>query len=369
MVLVAAVALGSSTYAWFVQNARVTATGPSVTSNTAYSLLISNGNSYNVNWRTAVDMNATGSLTPVSTKGEQVTADNKNDLGASEGEIRFVTSKDWNNNLVTTYDEVNKSSTANETNKYYYTDTIYLKAGQASKIYLDGSVTDGSAATGIKWPDGTGAIKTWSFIDFATVTVGNAATNLKSTYDVNNTASSATDDLQLEDARALLKTLRVGLMVTDTNDEYNKTTTEDTKGFYVYTLGDDKALGSETQSINTTTGDANGITAVVGPNKEKAVGATLTKTEIKDTNIFANGTSKGVPNISTAIAIGSSNAFATSTDNKVAIADVNANDIVQIDVYVWMEGCDYDVTSGNLEKFAESCIPGMSFGFCVGAAN
>ena len=366
MVIVAAIALSSATYAWFVQNARVTATGPSVTSNTAYSLLISNGASYQNNWRTAVDMAATSGLTPVSTKGEQVTSTNATALGATEGEIRFVTSKDWINNLVTTYDEVNKASIASGANKYYYTDTVYLKAGQASKIYLDGSVTDGSAATGVKWPDGTGAVKTWSFSAFATTASGTTADTLAATYDHDNNGS--TEALKLVDAQSLLKTLRVGLMVTDTNDEYSATNNTDDKGFYVYTLGNDEALGSDTESINTTTGDANGITAVIGPDTGKAEGASLTKTTINDTTAFANGTSTGVPNITTAIATGSSNAFAADTDGKVAIAEVKANDVVQVDVYVWMEGCDYDVTSGNLEKFAESTIPGMSFGFCVGAA-
>lgn len=371
MVCVAAVALSSATYAWFVQNARVTATGPSVTSNTAYSLLISNGTDYQKNWRTAVDMATTSGLTPVSTKGEQVTATNADALGATAGEIRFVTSKDWVNNLVTTYDEVNKESIASGANKYYYTDTVYLKAGQASKIYLDGSVTDDSAATGVKWPDGTGAVKTWSFSAFATTATGTEAIQLAATYDVNGTDTNPNDDLKIEDARALLKTLRVGLMVTDTNDEYGVVTDpdNDVKGFYVYTLGDDSALGTGTESINTTTGDANGITAVIGPDTGKAAGATLTKTTINNTTVFANGTATGVPNITTAIATGSSNAFAADTTNKVAIAAVEANDVVQVDVYVWMEGCDYDVTSGNLEKFAESTIPGMSFGFCVGAAN
>ena len=354
-------------YAWFVQNARVTATGPSVTSNTAYSLLISNGANYQDNWRTAVDMATTSGLTPVSTKGEQVTSTNATALGAIEGEIRFVTSKDWVNNLVTTYDEVNKDSIASGSNKYYYTDTVYLKAGQASKIYLDGSATDGSVATGVKWPDGTGAVKTWSFSDFATKTSGSTADTLSATYDHDSNGS--TDALNLVDAQSLLKTLRVGLMVTDTNDEYNATNNEDVKGFYVYTLGNDEALGSATESINTTTGDANGITAVIGPDTGKAEGASLTKTTINDTTVFANGTDTGVPNISTAIATGSSNAFATDTSSKVAIAEVGANHIVQVDVYIWMEGCDYDVTSGNLEKFAESTIPGMSFGFCVGAAQ
>ena len=46
MVLVASIALGSSTYAWFVNNAQVTATKVNVTATTAYSLMIklSDGN-------------------------------------------------------------------------------------------------------------------------------------------------------------------------------------------------------------------------------------------------------------------------------------------------------------------------------------
>ncbi|MDY4641126.1 MAG: hypothetical protein SO412_05130, partial [Erysipelotrichaceae bacterium] len=40
MVLVASIALGSSTYAWFVNNAQVTATDVKVTATTAYSLMI-----------------------------------------------------------------------------------------------------------------------------------------------------------------------------------------------------------------------------------------------------------------------------------------------------------------------------------------
>ena len=40
MVLVAGIALASSTYAWFVNNAQVTATDVKVTATTAYSLII-----------------------------------------------------------------------------------------------------------------------------------------------------------------------------------------------------------------------------------------------------------------------------------------------------------------------------------------
>lgn len=68
MVLVAAVALGSSTYAWFVNNAQVTATNVNVQAATAYSLLISQDQSA---WGTTTALDAlTNKLTPVSTTGE-----------------------------------------------------------------------------------------------------------------------------------------------------------------------------------------------------------------------------------------------------------------------------------------------------------
>ena len=69
MVCVAAVALGSSTYAWFVNNARVTATDVSVTASTAYSLLISKDKN---TWGTTEALNGTAvNLIPASTIGEK----------------------------------------------------------------------------------------------------------------------------------------------------------------------------------------------------------------------------------------------------------------------------------------------------------
>ena len=85
MVLVAAIALGSSTYAWFVNNATVTATGAEVTASTAYSLLISKENG--TDWQTTKALATNSGLTPVSTIGTRLQSD-KSDLktfGSSTG--------------------------------------------------------------------------------------------------------------------------------------------------------------------------------------------------------------------------------------------------------------------------------------------
>lgn len=50
MVLVAAVALGSSTYAWFVNNTMVKTTGADVSASAAYALLISEGAGWFCYW-------------------------------------------------------------------------------------------------------------------------------------------------------------------------------------------------------------------------------------------------------------------------------------------------------------------------------
>ena len=157
MVVVAAIALGSSTYAWFVNNATVTATGAQVTSSTAYSLLITKALAGDTtDWQTTKVLNTNSGLTPVSTIGTKAEAalGGKTANGtatATIGDIRFVASNEWKNNKVISYDEVNKASYASYNagsstgTLYYYTDTVYLKAGQASSIYLD------SSTTGLKW--------------------------------------------------------------------------------------------------------------------------------------------------------------------------------------------------------------------------
>ena len=102
MVVVAAIALSSATYAWFVNNATVTATGAEVTASTAYSLLISKENG--TDWKTTKPLKGNSGLTPVSTIGTRLQSD-KSDLKTfggstgtgSKGDIRFVASNAYSN--------------------------------------------------------------------------------------------------------------------------------------------------------------------------------------------------------------------------------------------------------------------------------
>lgn len=358
MVLVAGIALASSTYAWFVNNATVTATGAEVTASTAYSLLISKENG--TDWQTTKPLATNSGLTPVSTIGTRLQS-NKNDLKTfsgssgtgSKGDIRFVASNAWLNNKVVNYDEVGKTSTTTSTatDKYYYTDTVYLKAGQASDIALD------STTTGLVWTEADG--RTTNFYTFATFLTQTGTSGTNPTYDA-----------KLAKAQALVKTLRVGLQVTNiTGKDADAIATaraaSSTSSFFVYQLSDTNF----TTNVSTTTqGDANGVTAAIGP-MDTETDTVVASGSTPNLNIdgnntlgFANGSS--VPVIADKMVAGSSTAIATlgSADN---LASVVANDIVQVDIYIWMEGCDYDVIAANLNEFNSANIPSIQFGFCL----
>ena len=119
MVLVAALALGSSTYAWFVNNTRVTAGTFSATATTSNALEISNDGT---TWLTSIDLSSdsVGSWAPVSTT----------DL------VLFAKDKTWNTsannkgNVVTVWED----ATANT---HYYAKTFYLRANQDCTVQLN----------------------------------------------------------------------------------------------------------------------------------------------------------------------------------------------------------------------------------------
>lgn len=310
MVCVAAVALGSSTYAWFVNNARVTATDVSVTASTAYSLLISKDRN---TWGTTEALNGTAvNLIPASTIGE------KND---TTGALKFVTDTAWTGNYASTFKEVTSTDSVNittttgnsVTSKYFYTDTVYLKSAQAANLYLD------KTGTGI-----------------GTTTNGNVATKQ---FDATDLTAQQ---------KAMLNTLRVAFVV--------KNETQNTEAVtYVYQLVAD---GTGTTHYNTTkdstTADIDGVKGAV------AVDGTPTK--------FTNFATNEVPVITSKMATGSQAGYAI-TNKAESLGTVAANDVVKVDVYVWMEGCDYDVNATNLVNFQEAAIEDMMFGFCIGQAN
>ena len=121
MVLVAAISLGTSTYAWFVNNTKVTVGTTKVSATTANTLLIKNKDN---EWATTYTFDDTNTnFVPVSTIG-------KGDATAFD----FFTQNNWakdTSNAIT----VNKVS--NATAGSYWTKDFEIKASQACKLYLD----------------------------------------------------------------------------------------------------------------------------------------------------------------------------------------------------------------------------------------
>jgi hypothetical protein len=247
MVVVAAIAMSSATFAWFVNNAQVTATNVNVQASTAYSLLISHDKTA---WGTTTKLTKDlTTLTPVSTIGEVMEDANGLTLAAADttkqtsavgigddstvelGDVRFVTNTAWGENRITAVSEVSKTSTVGATsssskisNTYFYRETVYLKAAQQGSVYLD------STGIGIAWNNWDTESSTTSgtptFFTLAQfmgddktgnqiVEPGEALTS--NDAEVKSAAEQYMADLT--SARALLKTLRVGLLVTTTEGE------------------------------------------------------------------------------------------------------------------------------------------------------
>lgn len=129
MVLVAAIALGAATFAWFVNNTKVTAEGAEVTAKSANTLLISHGDD-NM-WGTTAKFNPlkVDTLVPVST------------VDASS----FYKDKSWTTEKSGYNAETFQAAVAGTD---YYSDTFKVKASQDSGLYLDNEtkiVTAGNA--------------------------------------------------------------------------------------------------------------------------------------------------------------------------------------------------------------------------------
>lgn len=359
MVVVAGVALSSSTYAWFVNNTQVTAEKVNVNAATAYSLLISNAVDGTYGTQMELDP-ATTTLTPVSTLGYRANVVGKaaDDTDVAKGDVLFAKSDAWSGDLVTSYLEVSKNSVAADGNgveyKLFYTDTAFLKAAQSSKLYLD------NTSTGLTWTvvNADGSDGASSFVTFEDLMALTSVTG-----DGNNdTAVKAYND-KLSQAQALVKTLRVGYVVTQSTA--NKATA-DSNSFFVYQLAG-TTIGSA--SVNSSTGNANGVKNAVGPTvvsataRDTAVSATPVDYAVAQVNNYA---SAAIPVLTDAGMATGSQAGLCTPGTFDPFATVNADEIVQVDIYVWMEGCDYDTVAGNLSSFSAATLNGMQFGFCAG---
>jgi hypothetical protein len=376
MVLVAAIALTSATYAWFVNNAQVTATDVSVQAATAYSLLISPKSGTDATWGTTTKLTTTlDKMTPVSTVGEIATkevtltkaASGTTAVGIGDGttvavgDVRFVTNTKWESNFVTGVSEVSRTSktadaTDNDTSKYFYSDTVYLKAAQTGNIYLDNS------GIGIVWAK-YDENKTTKFADAELISLADFAalkiidtTSLSTTTTPTKAVAEAYNE-KLTSAQALLKTMRVGLLVTQTG-------TSTTRTWHEYQLLSDAI--NTTNAANTTLNSesgAEGITKAVSVLDSKNAVATDSSPVVATINSKATMSSKTIKDYAIA---GSQSALATATSDADLIAAAAVNEEIQVDIYIWMEGCDHDTVAANINSFAGTGVSGLQLGFCLG---
>lgn len=124
MVLVAAIALGAATFAWFVNNTKVTAESVNVSASSANTLLISHAN--DDKWGTTAAFKSTDSTTfvPVSTiDATTFYKDNKWETEASGADAGKYNASEF--------------TAVQDTDDYYYVDSFKVKASQACGLYLD----------------------------------------------------------------------------------------------------------------------------------------------------------------------------------------------------------------------------------------
>jgi hypothetical protein len=163
MVLVAAIALASATYAWFVNNSQVTAKSATATATTSKLLLISCDDS---NYGTSTDLGITlDALNPVSA-GENLIKTGKFYKVASWANGAADSTSNPYGVLATTYVEANGTQgTANgtqgktTTGDYAY-QTIYLKSDvPGAVIYFDDTTTEISASVSVAVDSTTYTVK------------------------------------------------------------------------------------------------------------------------------------------------------------------------------------------------------------------
>ena len=303
MVLVAAVALGSSTYAWFVNNTKVTAESVTLTAKTSYALLISQGTSGTAttasDWGTLHTMstNANATMVPVSTTGK--------DSLATNGTLLFAASNAWNNGqLVTSYKEPATTD--------YWTETFEIKASQACELFLDtDTVFDVDSNTG-------------SDLDKV----------LRLALVVNKKGETGNDKKEV---------FIYEVEHTTTGDKAANTTTgTDANGIKnaikcTYTAS---SAGTSIADTGAT------VAAINAKNYASDAIPTLTASSVTVTDNTALTTVSGIEPIYTFTA---------------------AEEICTITAYVWMEGCDFDCNAANIATLVgDSNKLKVNLGFCAG---
>ena len=273
MVLVAAVALGSATFAWFVNNTKVTADSATVTAKAANTLLISHGDGGQWGTTAAFDPAKLENLVPVST------------VDANS----FFKSKTWKTDEGGAYNAETFETATSGTD--YYTDTFKVKASQNCGLYLDNET------------------------EFTVEGNGN---------------------------ENVLKSMRLALQV-------------DSKT-YLYQVDADTISGTGNRyNTSLVSLDADGV--------KKAINSANTSADINCANIDS---SKGVKALSDCVVTAPvSNTALAERDDAKKLCDLTANKEQEIQVLIWMEGCDYDCNSAVVKSITEQAVKCV-LGFCAG---
>ena len=301
MVLVAAIALGSSTYAWFVSNTQVKAQTATVSATTVNTLLISKAGQKQWGTVYTFDTGNLATLAPVSTTAA-------GNLDGDGKTIAFFKDTGWAADAVSgkvSQYNANKFGAATA-NTDYFVESFDIKASKGGlKLYLD----DASAIT---------------------QTAGSLDKALRIALVVKGTGSSATDGVYLYQAN-------------------NAQGSAESASFYNTTLsglgcdGLTKAIKAATAGSVAVSGETDTITAA---------------------NISTAGTIKNF-NDSLATAVGAQ-ALITAPGNADLLYTFSApEDTVNITLYIWMEGCDYDCNAAMISALTTATnqfTAALSFG-------
>jgi hypothetical protein len=268
------------------------------------------------------------------------------------GDVRFVTNTGFENNFITTVSEVSRTSKAGD-DTYFYSDTVYLKAAQEGDICLD------SKGIGINWKEYDSdkqALKDtatlFTLAEFADLDPleGDSLTEVQEKYNED-----------LASAQALLKTLRIGLLVTQT------TTSSTERTWHEYQLVTESFASNIANTTDENDSNANGIVEALSVlDKTAGTSATNSVPNVAAITSVSTAAINGKTIEDWAIASETAGVAKYDASTTDVIATVGTNEEIQVDIYIWMEGCDYDTVAAHINDFSGAGVSGLQIGFCLG---
>ena len=326
MVLVAAVALGSSTYAWFVTNASVTATGVKATSTTSSNLLISKSPTGADNtFATTVDFGVDlAAFTPVSAGENLIKAGTLYKVQEWTAEASTGTFTSDAGKLANTF----AAATANTD---YVLNDIWLKSTSSGDIYFDANTLI-TLSVSVPNPGSENVYRAYLYYKPGANGTGADPSDPVTTYDLKDGGSSVGSDQITGDLataydnakarlNAALGSLRMTLVKMD------GTNARDTQ-FYNFS--------------SSTAGNYNTVTAYNGNTNISTDQVISAVSKIGDTEIYQIANTSGLESDPSSIitaAKGTGDSGLT-VGTAAKVCTLTANEKLHYKMYVYLEGCD-----------------------------